>query len=174
MQKRTVWDFTISETTMWIKLNILVARIPICQMILWLSDRCEGKANIKFLGGSRTNIEWFLMNMVSFRLSSGIYHAKYVYTAQNFAVLLWNFAVTPLAGVWIEIIAADWQDTHKCGHSPRGSVDWNHKVHPQKRGVPGHSPRGSVDWNITLRKKHGMTPWSLPSRECGLKSQSQP
>ena len=61
--------------------------------------------------------------------------------------LLAKIAVTPLAGVWIEIFIFR-KRFYKCRrHSPCGSVDWNANV-PLLYGIFfGHSPCGSVDWN---------------------------
>ena len=61
--------------------------------------------------------------------------------------LLSTVVVTPLAGVWIEILMVSWLLSMVFCHSPCGSVDWN-----------GHWRRIPVS---------GMR--SLPLRECGLK-----
>ena len=58
-------------------------------------------------------------------------------------------------------------------HSLRGSVDWNlKKIWSPIRGVC-HSLRGSVDWNFFTTLYDTFTLSSLPSWECGLKSQKK-
>ena len=55
--------------------------------------------------------------------------------------------VTPLVGVWIEIaMLLEWLKV-RGSHSPRGSVDWNKKNMRLYYPMYRHSPRGSVDWN---------------------------
>ena len=103
----------------------------------------------------------------------------------------WRINVTPYAGVWIEmpVLRVSYPDaqaslpTRECGL----------KFVTIKYGflTPSHSLRGSVDWNISLLISTFTTPvtpyagvwieihftnrkltsyWSLPTRECGLKS----
>ena len=100
--------------------------------------------------------------------------------------------VTPLVGVWIEIVVLTPQTSyHKC-HSPCGSVDWNDQIRtPTTDNKKCHSPCGSVDWNnqtcFCIVWSADVTPlvgvWieicpisitedqikSLPLWECGLK-----
>ena len=103
---------------------------------------------------------------------------------------LWNIAVAPLAGAWIEICI--WCDRlHECeslpsrerglkfsyhlyylhgiGRSLRGSVDWNIATPLSVNTFQRRSLRGSVDWNVTIYSPHSCLHMSLPSRERGLK-----
>ena len=79
--------------------------------------------------------------------------------------------VTPFVGVWIEIGYK--KKIHKNGnrHSLRGSVDWNFFTLKSWSPLNGHSLRGSVDWNFALFCQCFFQLLSLPSWECGLKSE---
>ena len=59
------------------------------------------------------------------------------------------------------------------GHSLRGSVDWNHRTSILNHTVYSHSLRGSVDWNREEPTSEQIEALSLPSRECGLKLQTE-
>ena len=59
--------------------------------------------------------------------------------------------VTPLAGVWIEITGKVRKLGNAVGHSPCGSVDWNILWNRQYFSANCHSPCGSVDWNSVKR-----------------------
>ena len=56
-------------------------------------------------------------------------------------------AVTPLVGVWIEMLMVFKGSAGKWGHAPRGRVDWNNNSVGHLTVKLGHAPRGRVDWN---------------------------
>ena len=76
--------------------------------------------------------------------------------------------VTPLAGVWIEIILSNRFLAFGECHSPCGSVDWNSKgdFTYQRKDV---TPLAGVWIEIPCSPCGPCTPVSLPLRECGLK-----
>ena len=78
-------------------------------------------------------------------------------------------AVTPFAGVWIEIPFKALSLFFLDRHSLRGSVDWNTIGSKEIHNRSSHSLRGSVDWNNSTRMLLAEFVLSLPSRECGLK-----
>ena len=80
-----------------------------------------------------------------------------------------HFIVTPLVGVWIEIVTGIHPVSSCFGHSPCGSVDWNTKRCLWMWRPWCHSPCGSVDWNSQWTDRLFDTLLSLPLRECGLK-----
>ena len=80
-------------------------------------------------------------------------------------------AVTPFAGVWIEIDKCNIKWGAGKSHSLRGSVDWNYGIQQNGYQTISHSLRGSVDWNPFLCSNTIPSFKSLPSRECGLKSE---
>ena len=100
--------------------------------------------------------------------------------------------VTPYAGVWIEIVKQETKDTIEKRHSLRGSVDWNlyaqwlYKPSPvtpyagvwieiQRAQVwrikKDVTPYAGVWIEISIKMSADPTNKSLPTRECGLKSQ---
>ena len=56
--------------------------------------------------------------------------------------------VTPLVGVWIEILKYVRTSIQSLRHSPCGCVDWNLDIIRDGWRVSRHSPCGSVDWNF--------------------------
>ena len=58
--------------------------------------------------------------------------------------------VTPLVGVWIEIMFLKMIYLRILRHSPCGSVDWNINPLFHVHTALSHSPCGSVDWNIVV------------------------
>ena len=77
-------------------------------------------------------------------------------------------AVTPYAGVWIEIRKMSKMVRTGSGHSLRGSVDWNYWVW---WGVPWNkvTPYAGVWIEIGMDASARVNAASLPTRECGLK-----
>ena len=106
-------------------------------------------------------------------------------------MFLWNIAVTPLVGVWIEIyhninitqkisvtpLVGVWIEIN-CDDYRRWSMAWSLplwecglKSVPAGKytGLYSHSPCGSVDWNSHLVHLYSFLKPSLPLWECGLK-----
>ena len=76
--------------------------------------------------------------------------------------------VTPLAGVWIEIILSSYCLTARFRHSPCGSVDWN--FCRWRKAVPIFvTPLAGVWIEICVFIYFWIGVRSLPLRECGLK-----
>ena len=74
---------------------------------------------------------------------------------------IFSSTVTPLVGVWIEILCGGLTPKYERRHSPCGSVDWNTQHRKSMSAVVRHSPCGSVDWNkypFSVRNRSSVTP----------------